>query len=61
MKIKHYLDFSGQFPYIFLRIILSLEFRTLCLRGPQTIKESLRARYLRRLFFNALESSFQFG
>ena len=32
MKIKHYLDFSGQFPYIFLRIILSLEFRTLCLR-----------------------------
>jgi hypothetical protein len=30
MKIKHYLDFRGPFPYIFLRIRLSLEFCTLC-------------------------------
>jgi hypothetical protein len=30
MKIKHYLDFNRQFPYIFLRIMLSLEFHIRC-------------------------------
>ena len=58
MKIKHYLDFGDSFPYIFFRIVLTLEFRFRYSEGTAKSKNLLGVE-IREINFFASAPSFQ--